>query len=64
MTANFTAKLFINDEPHDAHSGNDFQKLMVTLLNQIELCNTSTRGIIINNSNGQIIHRCRKTYIE
>jgi hypothetical protein len=64
MEAQYTAKLFYNNEALDSQSSDDFQRLMITLLNQIECSNTSTQGVIINNLSGQVIHRCRKTCID
>lgn len=64
MHSQYTAQLFYNNEHLDTHNGNDLNKLMATLLNQIEMSSTSTQGHIINNVSGKIIHRCRKTCVE
>ncbi len=64
MDNQYTAKLYYNNKTLDSQSGNDFQTLMIGLLNQMEGSSSSTQGMIINNLNGSVIHRCRKTCIE
>ena len=64
MSRHYTATLIAANTTLSKHSSNNYQELLITLLNQIELCNTGTYGRIVDNKQRRIIHRCRKSHIE
>lgn len=64
MQHKYTAQLIFNNQPLLIKGGDDLIKLTVLMLNWLENSSGIAHGKIVNNANGETIHRCRKTAIK
>lgn len=64
MKNKYSAFIYFDNKPLNHTDGNDLNKLMVTLLNDIENTCASSHAVIINNITGNVVQRLKKTFVD
>jgi hypothetical protein len=64
MDYRYTAALYYGEEQLSEVAGNDARALWLQLLHQIEESQVSTYGLVVDQQNQQVLHRCRKAAID
>ena len=58
----YTAKMFHMNLQMTQQSSNDLHHLLIKLMLQLEGSYNGTRGYILHNKSGKILHQCRKNF--